>query len=62
METPPTKLPPPKLWFTAPHGLIYKLYTVEIEVVPVKKTEYEKCVEVYPQHPELCQLLLRDSS
>jgi hypothetical protein len=35
---------------------------VEIEVVPIKKSEYVKCLEVYPQNPELCQPFLRDSS
>ena len=62
-----TKLPPPKLWFTAPGGVFKSLSsgmktTVEIEMTTVKKTEYEKCIEVYPQHPELCQPFLRDSS
>jgi len=36
--------------------------TVEIELVPIKKSEYVKCLEVYPQNPELCQTFLRDSS
>jgi len=67
MESAPTKLPPPKLWFTAPGG-VFKILssgmkkTLEIELVPIKKTEYVKCLEVYPQNPELCQSFLRDSS
>jgi hypothetical protein len=67
MESTPTKLPPPKIWFTAPTG-VFKCLSggmktiVEIEVVPIKKSEYVKCLEVYPQNPELCQPFLRDSS
>jgi hypothetical protein len=67
MESDPTKLPPPKLWFTASGGVLKNLSggmktTVEIELVPIKKSEYVKCLEVYPQNPELCQTFLRDSS
>jgi len=66
METaqpqPLPKIPPPKLWFTAPQAVTYKApRKIEIEMVPIKKTEYEKCVDFYPQNPELCVAFLKDT-